>query len=508
MTTYDDPLPAPENPQRRPDWPLCPKVRRAHVEALERMLDIVQTVEYAGHDTDFGVLTVGGGRYWPGIVVACEMLRATGYDGPIEVWHGHRANTEPADYRDVRHLGVALVDALAVAQTTRPRTLRGWEAKWHAIRHCRFRRLLYLDADAYCVADPQPMVEQTLSVAPLAIWQDLPANEGTVRWGNLGLDGQATHSIQGGQYFLDRQEAWAYTLLVDWLCQHSDYYFAHGYGDQDMMRIAWAAMQQRVHRLGHAHWVYPAFVCSVNGQPVVVHRCRSKLVLPSDYVHFPTNQLAGPNYALPSEREVWERFSAWCRAHQQDDAQVTFGAVWRSGIWGPGCGPDSDPHSRGSEYVQRVVALLTAAGAQRVVDAGCGDTRILQALARACPTARFHGVDATDCVFPPLDSLPGNCTVTTGDIRLVEALPAGDVLLAKDVLMHWPTEAIRQWLRAVKASRKWRLLVVTQDCQQQQDDTHLGGYRGLDPARAPLAEFGPWAVLPYHHKAMCVRRLD
>jgi len=494
-----DPLPEPEQP-RAANWHTCPHVVRAHREALERVIDLAEGEEYAGHVHDFGVLYVGGGRYWPGIAVGCRVLRRIGYAGPIQVWHGHRADPEPINPDDVRGLGVTIVSALDVAQNTRPRILRGWEAKLHALRHCDLRRVLYLDADAYAVANPTRHAE-VLDRAPFAFWRDLPNTAGNVKWPMVWPAGDSgVPPVQGGQLWIDRQSAWPLVMTADWLCQHSDYYFRHGYGDQDTWRIALAAGGWPWHEIGPADWRHPAFVCRQGGEDLIVHRCRGKLWRVSD-IPEGRRGYSGPTYHLPREAEVWDELADVLK--RDNDPQEVFGHIYRCGLWGNGSGRGSDPQGEAAEYVRLITAMAAVGGWRTAVDAGCGDGRVSRAIATA---SGLHvvGIDCVGRIMPPGT---GRVEYRVGDITRVAEMPAADVLLVKDVLHHWPTDLVRKWLGEVTRAGKWRWLVATQDRHQRDHDTHLGGYRALDPGRQPLNEFGPWRVIAYAHKSVCARSL-
>jgi len=488
-----DPLPEPEQP-RASNWHTCPLVVRAHREALERVIDLAEDEEYAGHVHDFGVLYVGGGRYWPGIAVGCRMLRRLGYEGPIQVWHGHRADPEPIEPADVRGLDVTIVSALDWAERTKPRILRGWEAKLHAIRHCDLRRVLYLDADAYCVANPAQHAA-ILERAPFVFWRDLPNTASHVKWPMVWPSGDAgVPPIQGGQLWIDRERAWPLIMATDWLCQHSDYYFRHGFGDQDQWRIALAAGGWPYHEIGRADWRHPAFICRQSGEDLIVHRCQGKLWRIED-IPDRRKGYSGPAYHLPREAEVWDELADVLR--RDDDPARVFDHIYRCGLWGDG-------GSEATEYIRIVAAMAAVGGWQTAVDAGCGDGRVTRAIAEA---SGMHviGIDCVGRVLPPSTD---RVEYRTGDITRVAELPAGDVLMLKDVLHHWPADLVRRWLEDVTRAGRWRWLVVTQDRHQRDHDTHLGGYRALDPTRSPLSEFGPWvATVPYLHKSICVKRL-
>ena len=496
----NDPLSGPET-QRPATWHTCPHTVRAHRDALERVVEMAEAEDYPGHTHEYGVVYVGGGRYWPGVTVGCHLLRRLGYSGPIQVWYGHHADTEPVEPADVAGLDVELVDALAVAERTKPRILRGWEAKLHALRHCPYKRVLYLDADAYCVSDPTPHYS-VLDHAPFAFWRDLPNCDRNVKWPMVWPSGDAgVPQIQGGQLWLDRERAWPLILTTDWLCQHSDYYFRHAFGDQDQWRIALAAGGWPWYEIGPAVWRHPAFVCDIHGQSLVVHRCRGKMWRVQD-IPAGRRGYSGPAYHLPREAEAWDLLAAVLR--RDDNPVSVFEHIYRCGLWGDGSGRGSDPQGEAAEYVRIITAMAAATGWRTAVDAGCGDGRVARAIA-AQTGMRITGVD---CVASVLGTRDERYTPIVGDITDVGSLPEADVLLAKDVLHHWPTATIRQWLGDVIASRRWRWLVVTQDRHQRAMDCHLGGYRALDPNRNPLVEYGPWRTVAYTHKAVCVRSCE
>ena len=300
---WSDPLPEPERGDRQPGWHQCPAVIRAHREALDIMIDRAAAADYIGHDRELGIVIIGGGRYWLGSVISARMLREVGYTGPIQIWHGHYSDPEPIDSTQVAGLDVEIMPTVTHAGQHRPRILRGWEAKVYAVKHCGFKRLLMLDADAYCVNDPTRYWSRILDGhCGFAYWEDLPSTETNLKWHIVTDDIPARKppAVQGGQLFIDRERAWSLIILVDWLCQHSDYYFQWGYGDQDCFRLALALLGDVTYELlGPARWVYPAFICSIYNNPIVVHRCQHKL-FGVGYAD-PIDIMRGFNESLPEE---------------------------------------------------------------------------------------------------------------------------------------------------------------------------------------------------------------
>ena len=130
-------------------WPHDTRVMRRHREALLRLARADMPSPGPRHGA--GVLLVGGGKYWPGIVIALKMLRDAGSTLPVQIWH--RGSQEPVRRADLAGIAdVELHDLTALTPT--PRVLAGWEAKTLALLACGWERVFFQDADAYCLVDP------------------------------------------------------------------------------------------------------------------------------------------------------------------------------------------------------------------------------------------------------------------------------------------------------------------------------------------------------------------
>ncbi len=283
-----DPLPASPLTPVPKDWAHRDEVRAAHISALDELARGTMP-RLEGHGS--GVVLVGGGRYWPGCVVAVKMLREFS-DLPVQIWH--RGSAEPVKVSDLDGItGVEVKDSTKVPY----RILGGWEAKTLAILHCGWEKVLYLDADAYNVADPAPLFDLVSETNPFVYWQDLPHTEGDVKWPSMGLTGDGKPpQVQGGQLVIHRPGFSRELLLAHWMNQHSDYFYSHQYGDQDAYRVALVLTCGPYQCLGPASWRSKAFVCSHDDVPYIVHRCKAKFFLDKEVVALP--QLPGEDRAL------------------------------------------------------------------------------------------------------------------------------------------------------------------------------------------------------------------
>jgi hypothetical protein len=276
-----DPIATPELVPVPRGWAHRREVVAQHTKAIHQLVS--GEIPQPESRTDQGVLLCGGGKYWLGVVIACRLLREVGCTLPIQVWH--RGDEEPIRPADLANLDVKIVDARKVQQKHPARILRGWEIKTYAILHSGFARVLYLDADAYCVRDPSPLFA-LLDAEPFLFWQDLPGTERHIRWRFFGIpedQGKGVPPVQGGQLLIDVAGFYRELSVAHWLNQHSDYAYSHQYGDQDSYRVAMALLGSypaRAKSMGLAKWQRVAFVCSHAKANYIVHRCQGKLFPP------------------------------------------------------------------------------------------------------------------------------------------------------------------------------------------------------------------------------------
>lgn len=301
-----DPIPGPAVWPPTVEYRRSPESTARHLAALRAVIAADPRPEPAGD----GIIWVGGGKYWPGIVVGVRLLREMGCSLPVEVWY--RGECEWVRPEDVTGLGVELIDADAMSaargDSRIPRGDQwagGWECKLYALTHTRFDRVLFLDADAYAVSDPRPLFDLLTWGRPFVFWEDLPRMVDSINWPRVLPEGdRATPTVQGGQFLIDRRHTARLLNVAHWLCQHSDYYFCWLYGDQDCWRVALAAGACAYRSLGPAEWRDVAFVCGYGGREFIVHRCQGKLFNPGEGK--PRDGEASYRPALPSEGRVFD----------------------------------------------------------------------------------------------------------------------------------------------------------------------------------------------------------
>lgn len=453
-----------------------------HLEAFTRMIE-ADPGKPSSLDGD-GIVYVGGGKYWPGIVIGIRLLRESGCQLPIEVWH--RGESEPVDLESIDGIDGVFVRDIT-KQSIPYRAMGGWEAKLFAITHSKFKRILFLDADAYCVTDPTEFIQS--QQAPFEFWKDLHANEGTVRWNVVWPSGKnGVPPIQGGQLLIDREKAWKLIVVSHWMCQHSDFYFKHMFGDQDTWRVAAAAINDSSlwNCLGDSPWRGVAFVLQDRDKKdFIVHRCQGKL--------FPVNEIpegktsyTSPKYGLPMESRVFQLLSESCKK-QETSSSIVFDSIYQKKLWGNGSGSGSD-QKHAKAYLDIINSEIKNRNAKVIVDLGSGDG----AIAGQIMAQELRAID---------------CVKLNGFVRKLdfynekEMIPDGDLYLMKDVLHHWSNNMIRNWLGWFIGNRKG-VLIACQDFHQHSDDDDcpIGGYRALRHTMSPLKKFRPVKIAEFFGK--------
>ena len=421
-----------------------------------------------------GIVTVGEGRYWPMIVAGLKVLRDTGCKLPVEVWGREECNTSELD-----NVSFHLIRS----------NMSGWAAKLHAIRYTSFDRILFLDADAYCVNDPAPLFK-LLDDCDFIFWKDLPKQVNTINWEKVYPRGRYVKlpPVQGGQMLFDRIKCKTLIHLSHYMSEHAGYFFQHMYGDQDTWRIGLALDTVKPLVLGDAVWKWNlAFECSHDGTPYIIHRCGGKLFEPR-YVADKDVRASNPNYGIPHEAELFQYFADYVNRVPHDCYDV-FENIRRKRLWGGGSVSGSGSTANGSlAIVDAVNELIREYEVSTLVDAGCG----IGDVGNEYRVGSYVGYDVCpqlvrQCAQKFIGNIYHSLDISLDYGRMIEA----DCLVCKDVLHHWPNSLIKQFLDYLIRSKKYRVVCLINDISQQFDnqDCHLGGFRGLNAVMNPLANY-------------------
>lgn len=203
---------------------------------------------YPGKFEGRGIVIAGGGvKYFPSAWVCIHMLREHGCSLPIQLWHlGPEEMTEQM-CQLVQPVGVECVDALQVMRERPVPRLDGWQLKPYSILHCRFREVLFLDADNFPLVDPIFLFMTPQYGEHGAIfWPDygrLGADQSI--WRLTGVPFRDEPEFETGQIVVDKERCWQALALAMWMNDHGDFWYQHLYGDKDTFHLAWRKLDRR-----------------------------------------------------------------------------------------------------------------------------------------------------------------------------------------------------------------------------------------------------------------------
>ena len=192
---------------------------------------------------------------------------------------------------------------------------------------------------------------------------------------------------------------------------------------------------------------------------------------------------------------VW----AIARYRYLTECERAFSTIYEQGLWGRDAsgrgisGPGSTL-AQGKAFVDYVQSFIDTHEILSIVDIGCGDWVLAQHIDWG--DRDYLGVDVVASVIERNQDMHG-----TDKIRFVqldgcsEALPAGDLLICKDVLMHLSNANIQHILAQ---SKKFKYCIFVNDTVGANNrDMTAGGFRPLDLTRAPF-NLVPAAIANYY----------
>jgi hypothetical protein len=488
-----------------------------YLDELKSEFDRIKPVESYLTNGQYGVIYVGGGKYWPGIAVGIKLLRQ--YSTlPVEVWYrGKCEEVYPDDIKDCENVTYYDIDEMSdrLNDNKVPQGIvssGGWEAKLYVMMHTRFSKVLYLDADAYVVANPWGLFNYIRN-KPFAFWRDLPNHLNSIRWKDVWPNGDnGVIPVQGGQLLIDRNKAWKLIHVCHYMCQNSDYYFRYMYGDQDTWRVGLAMGCCDYEVIGNADWQSPAFVCKANSftggagaieqfnreTTYIVHRCQGKLFDQSD-IPIGKNRYSNPQYHLPLEQKVFEHLATVLNNHPKEASKV-FKNIYDKRLWGN----HGSPSGAGSTikearlYIDTINRLIRSKKWETLIDVGCGDGLVGSKL----ECKKYIGYDCVTQMIQRCKIIYKKEYFALDIFQECDIIHSGDVLICKDVLHHWPNKWIVKWLSKLIESNKWKAIILCQDSKQlgEHSDTFLGGYRALNYKLYPLNLFPFQFISHVHHK--------
>ena len=182
---------------------------------------------------------------------------------------------------------------------------------------------------------------------------------------------------------------------------------------------------------------------------------------------------------------------AWAKVKYEylTEAEKHFSDVYQNGSWGRNkfgeatSGPGSSL-DQGLPFVRYVQNFLDSHDIQSIVDVGCGDWVLARQIYWG--KRKYTGIDVVNSVIKKNKALYGSDTVQFLQLDAgLDSLPAGDLLICKDVLMHLPNSNV---FHILNESKKFKYCIYINDIQLGAKNTDIPtfGFRGLDLTKPPF----------------------
>jgi hypothetical protein len=271
--------------------PASPETIAWHIAELRKQFNTAFAAPT--HLKGDGIVYAADGKYWLMAVVAIRLLRKLGCDLPVQVhfWGtiGHELDDDPL---------VTLVDQRAHPQ------YNGFAYKTHAVLTSGFRRVLWLDSDAYCVRDPAPLFQE-LKNYPYICWTPMYTNATFWRkW--TGITKEPIPSPpNGGMWLVDLCAFWKEMNIIRWIDAHADYFYRYN-ANCDEASVAMVLTEMESKHLALPIWSSGACLYPLNDESYVVHR------MGSPYKLWPQFKPRW-NFDLPLEGDVQQLFDTLSR---------------------------------------------------------------------------------------------------------------------------------------------------------------------------------------------------
>lgn len=172
-------------------------------------------------------------------------------------------------------------------------------------------------------------------------------------------------------------------------------------------------------------------------------------------------------------------------------------------------GEGSAPEYNRLTYAPFLRTFIKMNQIQSVVDCGCGDWRCGEILYGNLGIS-YTGLDAYKKVIEHNKIQYPDYNFKHSDFYSEkENIPAADLLILKDVIQHWKTEEIYEFLDYLTTVKKHKYILIINCAYQQKDEQPLSAegtyrFRPLSAKFLPLKKYSPEILFTYHTKEVSV----
>ncbi|MBY0263807.1 MAG: hypothetical protein K2P90_00010 [Holosporales bacterium] len=188
--------------------------------------------------------------------------------------------------------------------------------------------------------------------------------------------------------------------------------------------------------------------------------------------------------------------SGWGIFHHQavSSEEKIFTHIYENNLWGKGSGPGSDP-SKAQPYISLLQTVFENPKYKTIVDLGCGDWQLMEKI--RIPHDKFYkGFDVVHSVINDNIQKHQRTNVQFYHIHELKKFQnvTGDLLIVKDVLIHWPIKTILFFLQDILPHFKYALLTGDYGSNS---DKEMGSYSPLDLQAPPFSAQNLTVLLDY-----------
>ncbi|WP_342269643.1 hypothetical protein [Rickettsia endosymbiont of Orchestes rusci] len=166
-----------------------------------------------------------------------------------------------------------------------------------------------------------------------------------------------------------------------------------------------------------------------------------------------------------------------------------FTYIYDNDKWGKGSGPGS--YEENTEVYRKLLQeYFNDSRFKTIIDYGCGDFQIME-LINVPDNKIYKGVDVVKKVIENNKKLYGKDNIQFSQIEDFDQLKdngllIGDLLIVKDVFIHWPNNKIQNFLDTILPNFNYALIThdIAEECFNK--DIQLGGFRPLDIGVSPF----------------------
>jgi hypothetical protein len=203
------------------------------------------------------VMAAGGRRYLRMAFVTISLIRQSGWDVPIEVWHMGPKELPYDLRRRFEHLDVRFVDAHQVRRHHPARQLGGFELKSFAIAHSGFRHVMLLDADCIPIRDPSDLFEspEYLETGVIVAPDIIKNRKSDAIFTFMGIPlPDDFWEGESGFIMIDKARAWRALELTRWFNDYSDFFYKYVWGDKDSLPLSCLRTETPYRMLPRCTW--------------------------------------------------------------------------------------------------------------------------------------------------------------------------------------------------------------------------------------------------------------